>query len=59
MVVKLYVLLTKKPGVSDEFFCDYYKNVHGKMFLEEVPEAKKYLLKYEQVSGSPDVFQFD
>jgi hypothetical protein len=49
MVVKLYVLLKKKDGITDDYFCDYYENVHGKMFLEEVPEIKDYLVKYEQV----------
>ena len=44
-MLKLLVMLKKKPGMSDEDFRAYYETTHSQM-VRFIPEAKRYVRRY-------------
>ncbi|KAK5312774.1 hypothetical protein LTR93_011195 [Exophiala xenobiotica] len=46
--VQLIIMIKKRPGTTQGEFFKYWKEVHGPMFLDKVPLARKCISKYEQ-----------
>ncbi|EXJ78168.1 hypothetical protein A1O3_09329 [Capronia epimyces CBS 606.96] len=46
--VQMIIMINKKEGTTDLEFYKYWNEVHGPMFLDKVPLARKYISKYEQ-----------
>lgn len=56
-MVKITMLLVRKPGMSREEFQDYWLNVHGPLVMS-IPEIKRHVVKYVQSHTLSDWFPF-
>ena len=52
--VRVIGLMAKKPGMTDDEFYTYWREVHGPLFAN-MEITKKNILKYEQVHFTPYV----
>lgn len=55
--VQMVIMISRKYGTTPEEFYKYWKEVHGPMFIEKVPLARKYISKYEQVCAHSWLFE--
>ncbi|MDE3137113.1 MAG: EthD domain-containing protein [Acidobacteriota bacterium] len=56
-MIKLVYCITKKPGLPDEQFFDYWKNVHGPL-AARIPHLRK-LVQSHRITIAGDKFQPD
>jgi uncharacterized protein (TIGR02118 family) len=56
-MIKLVYCITKKPGLTDEEFFDYWKNVHGRL-AARIPHLRR-LVQSHRISVAGDKFQPD
>ena len=42
-MIKVIVMVKRKPGISREEFYKYWKNVHGPLVANHIPGLKKYI----------------
>jgi EthD domain len=54
-MIKVSVLLKRKPGMSVEGFHHYWKDVHGPLLLS-VPELMRYIRRYVQCHTIEETF---
>jgi uncharacterized protein (TIGR02118 family) len=54
-MIKVSVILKRKPGLSPAEFRRYWKEVHGPLLLG-VPEVMRYVRKYVQCHSIADAF---
>ena len=54
-MIKVSVLLKRKPGMSVEEFHHYWKDVHGPLLLS-VPELMRYIRRYVQCHAIAETF---
>jgi len=52
-MLKLVILLKRKPGMSFTDFVTYYETYHRKLGERFVPNARKYVRRYLHAVGSP------
>ena len=54
-MIKVSILLKRKPGMGVEEFHRYWKDVHGPLLLS-VPELARYIRKYVQCHAIQETF---
>jgi len=42
-MIKVMMMVKRKPGISKEEFYDYWKNVHGPLVAKSIPSLRKYV----------------
>jgi len=45
-MIKVMVMIKRKPGISHEEFCKHYEEVHVPLALKLLPTIKKYVRNY-------------
>ena len=45
-MIKVMVMIKRKPGISHEEFCKHYEEVHAPLALKLLPTIKKYVRNY-------------
>lgn len=56
-MIKIAMLLVRKPGMSKQAFRDYWLNVHGPLVMS-VPDIRRHVAKYVQCHTTDDWFSF-
>jgi uncharacterized protein (TIGR02118 family) len=52
-MIKLVYCITKKPGLTDEEFCHYWKNIHGPIGAK-IPGLRK-LVQSHTIKGASEI----
>lgn len=60
-MIKLYLLIRRKPGISKEQFRDYYESTHAKLAARTFPMFHSYVRRYlaDTPFPQPDDLDYD
>ena len=58
-MIKVMVMIKRKPGISHEEFCQHYEEVHVPLALKLLPTIRKYVRNYVVALPGTEGIGFD